>query len=197
MPIMHRITGQHVLFAFLITGAVAQYNGMDMNMDSGMSMNMGNMIMYLHFKPGDNFWFLGWTPSSAGAMVGACIGLLMLSITERWLAAMRGVMEAHWRTRAQVMLTNKLNTSAVGTSGSPDERTQPSSQAPQIPPKVPFVLAYDVPRGIMRIGLASINFLLMLTIMTFQLSFIIAIVIGLGVGEALFGRYSLQFGPSR
>jgi hypothetical protein len=34
------------------------------------------------------------------------------------------------------------------------------------------------------------------TLRTFQLSFIIAIVIGLGVGEALFGRYSLQFSPS-
>jgi len=195
MPIMHRISGQYVLFAFLLTGAVAHDNGMNMNMDQGMSMNVGNMIMYLHFKPGDNLWFLGWAPTSVGAMIGTCIGLLMLSITERWLVAMRGVMDAHWRTRAQVALTNKLNTSAVGIS--PDERTRPPSQAPRLPLDVamPFVLAYDVPRGIMRIALASINFLLMLTIMTFQLSFIIAIVIGLGVGEALFGRYSLQSGP--
>jgi copper transporter 1 len=184
MPIMHRIAGQYVLSAFLITGAVAHDNGMNMNMDQGMSMNVGNMIMYLHFKLGDNLWFLGWTPTSAGAMVGTCIGLLMLSITERWLAAMRGVMDAHWRTRfvlvitssticflmhwlcsAQVALTNKLNTSAVGISH--DERTRPPSRAPQLPPDMamPFVLAYDVPRGIMQIGLATINFLLMLTIM--------------------------------
>jgi solute carrier family 31 (copper transporter), member 1 len=99
MSTMHRIVGQYVLLASLNVGAIAHDNGMNMNMDQGMSMNMGNMIMYLHFKPGDNLWFLGWAPSSAGAMVGTCIGILMLSMTERWLAAMRGVMEAHWHKR--------------------------------------------------------------------------------------------------
>jgi len=102
---MHRITGRYVLLAFLIAGVLAHDNGMDMNMDQGMSMNVGNMIMYLHFKLGDNLWFPGWAPHSAGAMVGTCIGLLMLSIAERWLAAIRGVMEAHWRTRFGLPLT--------------------------------------------------------------------------------------------
>jgi len=192
---MHRVIGQYVLFASLYAEAIAHDNGMNMNMDQGLSMNVGNMIMYLHFKPGDNLWFLGWAPNSAGAMVGSCIGILMLSIAERWLAAMRGVMEAHWRKRAQVTLANKLNTSATETL--PDERTPAPSRAAQLPPDValPFVLAYDVPRGIIRIGLASINFLFMLTIMTFQLSFIISIIIGLGIGEALFGRYNLRPDP--
>jgi Ctr copper transporter family len=99
MPIMHHIAGRYVLLAFLIAGVLAHDNGMDMNMDQGMSMSVGNMIMYLHFKLGDNLWFPGWAPHSAGAMAGTCIGLLMLSIAERWLAAIRGVMEAHWRTR--------------------------------------------------------------------------------------------------
>ena len=103
---MRRIAGRCVLLAFLIAGAVAHDNGMDMNMDQGMAMNVGNMIMYLHFKPGDNLWFLGWAPSSASAMFGTCIGLLMLSIAERWLAAMRGVMEAHWHTRFGLAVTN-------------------------------------------------------------------------------------------
>jgi hypothetical protein len=182
---MRRIAGQCVLLEFLIAGVLAHDNGMDMNMDQGMSMNVGNMIMYLHFKLGDNLWFPGWAPHTAGAMVGTCIGLFMLSITERWLATMLGVMEAHWRTRfgipvtttsaicflmhwpcsAQVALVDKRNKSAA--ENSPDERTSPPSNAPQLLPDValPFVFAYDVPRGIMRIALASINFLLMLTIM--------------------------------
>jgi len=193
---MRLIAGQYFLLTTLIVGAVAHDNGMDMGMDQGMSMISGNMITYLHFAPGDNLWFIGWAPSTAGAMVGTCIALFMLSIAERWLAAMRGVMEAYWRTRAQVVLADKLNASAVATSL--EERIRPSSSSASQPrPDVapPFVVAYDVPRGIMQLVLASINFLLMLTVMTFQLSFILAIVIGLGVGEALFGRYSLQFGP--
>lgn len=89
---------------FLIVGTLAHDNGMVMNMDQGMTMNMGNMIMYLHFTIGDNLWFVGWAPRSTGAMVGTCIGIFMLAVAERWLAMMRAVMEAHWRTRFGIRL---------------------------------------------------------------------------------------------
>ena len=108
---LHLLAGQALLLTSLITGALAHDNGMDMNMDQGMSMNMGNMIAYLHFTIGDNLWFLGWAPSTAGAMAGACIGLFMLSIAERWLVAMRGVMEEHWSTRSVSFLTFLLSIS--------------------------------------------------------------------------------------
>ncbi|KAI0289259.1 Ctr copper transporter, partial [Russula brevipes] len=182
---------------FLIAGALAHDNGMDMNMDQGMSMQMGNMITYLHFGLGDNLWFLGWAPKTAGAMFGTCFGLFMLAMAERWLTAMRGVMEGHWNMRAQTELTNKRNTPVVAT---PEECTDPSSNAAQhqLGPnsrwhQAPrFHFSHDVPRGIMHFILVIINVLFMLTFMTFQLGFIFAIIIGLGTGEAFFGRYSLQ-----
>ncbi|KAH9966359.1 CTR copper uptake transporter [Lactifluus volemus] len=191
---MHLVAQLSLLLTFLVSSALAHGNGMVMSMDQGMAMNMGNMIAYLHFTIGDNLWFLGWAPRSTGAMVGTCIGLFILAIAERWLAMMRGVMEAHWNTRAQISLANNLNTSFVASS--PGECKNSSSQAAQ--PRrdsargstPPFVLTYDVPRGIIQAVLASINILFMLTVMTFQIGFIIAVVIGLGVGEALFGRYS-------
>ncbi|KAH8986462.1 CTR copper uptake transporter [Lactarius akahatsu] len=144
---MHSLALLSLIVTFSFTCTLAHDNGMDMNMDQGMSMSMGNM----------------------GAMVGTCIGLFMLAVAERWLSAMRAVMEAHWRTRAQIR---------VATSDKPSRRVPP------------FILSYDVPRGIMRMTLASIGFLFMLAVMTFQLGFIFSIVIGLGVGETLFGRYS-------
>ena len=49
-----------------------------------------------HFTGGDVIWFTGWAPSSPGAIAGAAIGLFLLAIVERWLAAMRIVMEAWW-----------------------------------------------------------------------------------------------------
>jgi solute carrier family 31 (copper transporter), member 1 len=78
---------------------LAHDNGMDMSMDGSMSLTQGNMLPYLHFTPGDNLWFLGWVPSSAGAMVGACIGLFLLALVERWITACRAVMEVHWNRR--------------------------------------------------------------------------------------------------
>jgi len=180
------------------TCTLAHDNGMDMSMDQGMSMSMGNMLRYLHFTPGDNLWFFGWAPRTAGAMVGTCIGLFMLAVAERWLSAMRGVMEEHWSTRAQIALANKLNSSSVATS---EECDRPSSKISQpshntlrrrVPP---FIPSHDVPRGIIRVMLASINVLCMLAVMTFQLGFLFSIVIGFGVGEGIFGRYGPHSSP--
>ena len=85
-----------LLFASL---ALAHDNGMDMSMDGAMSLTMGQMLPYLHFTKGDMLWFAGWTTDSAGSMVGACIGLFLLAIVERWIAACRTVMAAHWSKR--------------------------------------------------------------------------------------------------
>lgn len=74
-------------------------NGMDMSMDGGMTLASGMMRPYLHFTPGDTLWFLGWVPQSIGAMVGACIGLFMLALLDRWVSAMRNVAEVHWARR--------------------------------------------------------------------------------------------------
>jgi len=74
-------------------------DGMDMSMDGPMSMAEGHMTPYLHFQPGDTLWFLGWVPESKGVMVGACIGLFLFSLVERWLAAVRAGAEVFWRRR--------------------------------------------------------------------------------------------------
>ena len=72
----------------------------------------------------------------------------------------------------------------------------------------PFILSHDISRGIIHTAQALLHFALMLVVMyvalsssrrclcahipvrTFQVGFILAIVVGLGVGEALFGRFS-------
>ncbi len=60
---------------------------------------MSSMTPYLHFTIGDALFFKDWNPSSAGAIAGACIGLVLLALLERWLAATRGALEAYWRNR--------------------------------------------------------------------------------------------------
>ena len=85
--------------AVFAPAAVAHSNGMDMSMDGAMDLAAGNMLMWFHFTPGDVLWFYGWVPTSVGAMVGTCIGLFLLALVDRWIAACRGVMEAHWSKR--------------------------------------------------------------------------------------------------
>ena len=83
----------------LSSRARAHSNGMDMSMDGAMDLSGGQMIPWLHFTPGDILWFYGWVPSSTGAMVGTCIGLFLLALVDRWIAACRAVMEVHWSKR--------------------------------------------------------------------------------------------------
>jgi copper transporter 1 len=88
-----------ITLALSCHSALASANGMDMSMDGSMALTMGTMRPYLHFTLGDNLWFLGWVPMSPGAMVGACIGLFLLALIERWIAACRAMMEVHWAKR--------------------------------------------------------------------------------------------------
>ena|SRR6266404_2570239 len=179
---MHFLALLFLIVTYFSTCILAAKNGMDMNMDQGMSMSMGNSTMYFHFTPGDNLWFLGWAPRTPGAIFGACIGLFLLAIAERWLSAMWAIMDGYWNTRfgpsflalavlmyslysAQIVL--KRYTSVVAKSeecGGSSKSAQPSRGAAirRVPP---FIFAHDVPRAIMRMALASLNFLFMLTVM--------------------------------
>ncbi|OBZ74630.1 Ferric reductase transmembrane component 3 [Grifola frondosa] len=171
----------------------AHDNGMDMTMDGAMSLAEGQMLPYLHFTPGDNLWFLGWVPASTGAMVGTCIGLFLLALVERWVATCRAVMEVHWRKRAQIIQSDRMNLPV-----SADSKGQQTPSITSVRSAVtmrgapPFIFAHDITRGILHVGQTALQFAFMLAVMTFQAGFIFAIVVGLGVGEALFGRRFAQ-----
>lgn len=77
---------------------------MDMNMGGGDSSSSNGhadimMTPYFHFTRGDYVLFEKWQVNSVGATVGACIGLVLFAIFERWVTAMRGVLEHKWRAR--------------------------------------------------------------------------------------------------
>ncbi|KAJ6458579.1 CTR copper uptake transporter [Mycena vitilis] len=157
-------------------------NGMDMSMDDGMSLAAGTMKPYLHFTRGDVLWFAGWVPQSAGAMAGACIGLFILALVDRWLAAVRGMMEAHWREAAK----KKKKKKGCGADGADDKGRikKMRLRAPSFAP------AHDIMRGVLHALQSVLGFAFMLSVMTFQAAFIITIALGLGIGEMLFGRYA-------
>jgi hypothetical protein len=70
-------------------------DGMDMG--GGSSSSQHGMNMFFHYNPtGDTLWFSGWAPSKAGPMAATFIGLFMLAVFERWVAACRAVAERSW-----------------------------------------------------------------------------------------------------
>jgi solute carrier family 31 (copper transporter), member 1 len=54
------------------------------------------MVPYLHFSLGDVVWFQGWVPQSRSALIGTCMGLLLLAVVDRWIAACRTVTGLYW-----------------------------------------------------------------------------------------------------
>ncbi|KAJ7436409.1 CTR copper uptake transporter, partial [Mycena latifolia] len=123
----------------------AATDGMDMSMDNSMTLASDTMMTTLHFSLGDTLRFAGF-------------------------AAVRAMMEAHWRAAARVGAKN-----AKG-----EEESKGKS----------MLLAYDVMRGVMHTLQAVLGFVFMWAVLTFQASLILALVLGLGLGEALVGRYA-------
>ncbi|KAJ8502465.1 hypothetical protein ONZ45_g11726 [Pleurotus djamor] len=172
------------------------------------AMNM--MVMYLHTQPGDTLWFLGWAPTSAGAMIGACLGLFLLAVFERLVATGKVVMAAHWATTGQgIALSKHARSHSLGQSRVQDRDGDVESQllagshvhvqSPDHPVDVglidrrripPFALSRDLVRGLIHAVHATLGFALMLAVMTYQVGFILSIIVGAGVGEVLFGRFS-------
>ena len=67
------------------------------------------MTPWLHFTGGDNFFFKSLHPSSHGAIAAACIVLVLISVFERWVSALRNVLDAHWTRRYSLPLDNSDN----------------------------------------------------------------------------------------
>ncbi|KIY64943.1 hypothetical protein CYLTODRAFT_357659 [Cylindrobasidium torrendii FP15055 ss-10] len=160
--------------------------------DSSGSSSSGMMVPYLHFTTGDYLLFKAWVVASSGATVGACIGLFLLATLDRLLAAGRAVMEGHWQRRAQLTHAIRLNASdteiAALRSGSPmkESTTLHTVMARRAPT---FVLSQEISRGVMFAIQSVFGMVFMLSAMTFNVAFIISIIVGYGVGETMFGRY--------
>lgn len=83
----------------LISYTLAQHNHGDMDTDGPMQTASGHGTSYFHFVTGDTLWFQGWVPKSKGAMIGACMGLFLLGIGERWVGSVRALGERAWSGR--------------------------------------------------------------------------------------------------
>ncbi|KAI0296593.1 copper transporter [Russula brevipes] len=169
-------------------------------MNQTNSSQLVMMTPYFHFTGGDHLYFKSWHPSSHGAIAGASIALVVLAILERSLYAARGVMEARWRRSALASNTYPPAENSV----SPWKKQEVREQSAQVVTGMttvsrnvrrsrtipPFILSRDAVRGALYALQASLSYALMLAVMTFQAAYIISIVVGLGLGEVLFGRFA-------
>ncbi|KAG1825602.1 Ctr copper transporter, partial [Suillus subaureus] len=139
------------------------------------------MTPWLHFSGGDYLIFKTWMPESKGAIAGACIALVAFCILERWIAALRRQMEIKWGSG----IIRMIDGIEEGCSSLPTTPVTVPSRPRLVPP---FILMHDITRGIFQAVQSLFSYVLMLAVMTFNASYIISIILGLALGEVLFGR---------
>ncbi|KAG1749699.1 Ctr copper transporter [Suillus paluster] len=157
------------------------------------------MTPWLHFSGGDYLIFKAWQPESKGSIAGACIGLVVFCVLDRWIAALRRQMEIQWGSLAinlKEPSDNDVDDKAqdVIASDQIDVMERASRQTapvavrsrPRLVP--PFIPMHDIPRGIFQGVQSLFSYVLMLAVMTFNASYVISIILGLAIGEVLFGR---------
>lgn len=172
---------------------------MDMNSTTTMTMMM---TPWLHFSGGDYLIFKTWLPGSKGAIAGACIALVAFCILDRWIAALRRHMEIQWGSRALALILQEQRNSQHIDDKAKDAilsdkidvieetslQTTPVTVRSRQRLVPPFIPMHDIPRGIFQGVQSLFSYVLMLAVMTFNASYIISIILGLAIGEVLFGR---------
>ncbi|GJJ09434.1 hypothetical protein Clacol_003656 [Clathrus columnatus] len=121
---------------------------------------------------------MSWVPLSTGAVIGACIGLFMLALVERWVASMRGIMGAYWVQKMdETLIRVVLPVDNVSLHEKPLrlENNNPSSPQPLIRARVnslaflqrahPFILSHEVVRGFTYACQSALGYSLMLAVM--------------------------------
>jgi len=170
------------------------------------------MVPYLHFVGGDILLFQSLAPKSAGAIAGASIVLFCLGLFDRLFSAWRSIMEARWRKQAleilsqreieihppspSVSMDNKASDTNIKVFSNTVEEMKLPDSIPSTKPSrprpprtfAPAIFAHDMSRGVMHAVQALLGYTLMLSVMTFQATYLICIIAGLGIGEMLFGR---------
>ncbi|KAG5635702.1 hypothetical protein H0H81_010350 [Sphagnurus paluster] len=152
--------------------------------DAAAPLAHSHMTAFLHVHPfSDALWFQGWVAARPRAVLGACVGLFLLGVAERWVAAVRrGVeggiaggmrlREAKKDAAPAPMKGNVILDTILLRNGTAE----------------PFVATHAWARFVLHAFHAGFAALGMLTLMTFQVLFIVSLALGAGFGEMMYGR---------
>ncbi|KAF7289998.1 hypothetical protein HMN09_01304500 [Mycena chlorophos] len=126
-------------------------------------------------------------PSSPGAIFGACLVLFLIAIGERGLLALGRRFAKLRVTRAERLLSSR-SYPFDDAKASDSESSSGGAVALQARAPAPFILSHELSRGALAGVQTTVHYVLMLVVMTFNAAFLISVVLGVVVGEVVFGR---------
>jgi len=153
---------------------------MDMNVTSSTSNSTVSSaaVLMMPFHTGigmDVLWFQPWIPTEVSSTFGACVGLFFLAAFYRFLNAVKVTTDLKWHTEWAEKMASLS-----------DNCCEPS------PGVLRFSLKPDLLRGLLEGLFSFIGYFLMLAVMVMNAWFFIAIILGITVGETLFGRFAAR-----
>ncbi|CAE6469566.1 unnamed protein product [Rhizoctonia solani] len=207
-------SGAYGLFLGLFLTLEVRAMDMGGSSSSSSSETMAMMIPYLHFTGGDYLFFNTVAPTSRGAIAGACIILAVLAILERAVAGARGIfalLVAHHQkifleqreSSGQLLVTQEKVPrpgKAAEIEGSTTMTSSRASAAFIARPLstqrrrsiAPTSWSYELIRAGLFVVQSFFVYAIMLAVMSFNAAYIISIIVGTGIGEIIFGRFSVE-----
>jgi len=140
----------------------------------------GPMKNFFHFEVGDVFYIRQFELTTAPIILGACAVVFVFAVLERAVSAGRAVMERKF--------LSKFSRQRIALESDPKGGSLSVIHLNGYVP--PFMFRRELARGGMFAVQASLTYLIMLAIMTFHVSIILAVIVGSATGEFLFGRYT-------
>ncbi|RUS31713.1 Ctr copper transporter [Jimgerdemannia flammicorona] len=157
-----------------------------------MSYSHSLMTMSFHTGTTDPVWLAEWVPQSEQAYIGTLVGILIFSILTRALTAARYYVTAihalQARCRDATVTPFKFEGHSSAEAGTSDgDLIIPN---PLALPRVPkFSWRVDLLRSLFVLLQTFLGYLLMLVVMTLNVGYFFAVLLGVFVGEVVFGRY--------
>lgn len=155
----------------------------DMIMESN-NHAMPMMSQFTASLPTGPLWFSGWQPSTAGTTFAACLGLFGLTLIVKMMGAFRHQASLPRKTQQW----NDVSATSESINKIEDNSTIAASEYQQRR-TVPTWASHQISRGIVAGIHAGLEYFLMLAVMSYNVYFFLAIVLGHLVGEVIFGRF--------
>ncbi|KAJ6260863.1 hypothetical protein Dda_3524 [Drechslerella dactyloides] len=161
-------------------------HGEDMGSGSTTSSSSSHgMGMVFHWVLETPIYAYAFTPRNSGQYVGAIFFLIVLSIIHRGILAYSSYKESVWKeqeSRRKIVI-------ATPNDDNDDKANINVSSSEETKRRMPWRWQVDAVRALLSTVKAGIHYLLMLAVMSLNVGYFFAVLVGVFLGDIVFARY--------
>ncbi|KAK6503596.1 hypothetical protein TWF481_008609 [Arthrobotrys musiformis] len=163
-------------------GSMAGTDSGDDTSSSSSSTSDDVMPMVFQWAVQTPIYSYAFTPKSTPQYVGALIFLIVLSIIYRALVAYKSHKESTWREEEKarkVIIAGQFH----------DDKASADVSTREVRGAAPWRWRVDLPRSLLSTVNIGLHYLLMFAVMTLNVGYFFAVLLGVFIGDLIFARY--------